>query len=238
MRQAFSRWTGVVAATCLLALLERPGDAQVRGLAKSERLPALRIPSGASRLNPTGAPPLGATGRAPFNPTGPAPFDPTGPAPFNPTGATPFDPTGPPPLGATGSPPLGATGRTPFRPTGAPPFDPTGDPPFDATGPTPFDPTGDPPIDATGPTPFDPTGPPPLNATGAQFGRAEAFVDVVADRGAAESVARSFFCGAHGRGFASEDSFAAHLDRDHGLAFSAVSDSLVDEGGVWTLPAW
>jgi hypothetical protein len=119
--------------------------------------------------------------------------------------------TGPPPFNPTGAPPLQPTGRTPFNPTGAPPLRPTGE--------TPFNPTGAPPIGATGPTALDPTG-----------------SLVAVDRGAPEVVARSFFCEGHGRGFASEGSFDAHLARDHGVDLSAVADQMVDGGGVWVLP--
>lgn len=121
--------------------------------------------------------------------------------------------TGPPPFNPTGAPPLHPTGRTPLNPTGAPPLHPTGA--------TPFHPTGDPPLNPTGPTALDPTG---------------SFVGIVDDRGAPEAVARSFFCEGHGRGFASEASFDAHLARDHGVDLSAVADQMVDGGGVWVLP--
>jgi hypothetical protein len=213
VRAASSKAFGVIAL--VVALSHASGEAQTRNPRARPLIPALRNPAGSPPLNPTGRPPLNPTGRSPLNPTGPSPLNPTGPSPLNPTGAPPLNPTGDPPLNPTGSPPL--------NPTGDPPLNPTGPPPLRPTGETPLDPTGDPPLNPTGPSPLDPTG---------------AFFDVADDRGAAEVVARSFFCGGHGRGFASRESFAAHLDREHGATFAEAADFLVDDGGVWVLPSW
>ena len=233
-----SKWLGAAALAWVFALSVASSEAQPRDPASRNRLPPLPNLLGPAPFNPTG--------RAPFNPTGPAPFNPTGPAPLNPTGRAPLNPTGPAPFNPTGPAPFNPTGGAPFDPTGPAPFEATGPAPFDPTGPAPFNPTGPAPFNPTGPAPFNPTGPAPVNPTGEAaedgtgpdpFEPNAGIVEVVDDRGSPEPVARSFFCAAHGRGFASQDSFGAHLGREHGLGFSAVSDSLIDDGGVWVLPA-
>lgn len=97
-------------------------------------------------------------------------------------------------------------------------------------GPAPANPTGPAPLNPTGPAPAYPTGPAPFNPTGA-------FHDAVRDRAMGEPVARSFFCGAHGRGFGSQQSFSSHLAREHGMSFAEAAGLVVDRGGVWIFPS-
>lgn len=103
---------------------------------------------------------------------------------------------------------------------------PAGPAPANPTGPAPLNPTGPAPAYPTGPAPLNPTGPAPLDPTGAFHG-------AVRDRAMGEPVARSFFCGAHGRGFGSQQSFSSHLAREHGMSFAEAAGLVVDRGGVW-----
>lgn len=114
-------------------------------------------------------------------------------------------------------------------PAGRAPLNPTGPAPLNPTGPAPLNPTGPAPLNPTGPAPFNPTGPAPLDPTGS-------FHDTVRDRVGAEPVARSFFCAVHGRGFGSQQSFAAHLQQQHGASLAEAAPHLIDQGGVLTLP--
>ena len=228
-KQAIGSFAFVVLA---LGIAAAPAHAQSNGsrfLQRSVTPP----PTGALpfQSNPAGPPPLGAVGPPPFNSTGSIPRNPAGPPPFGAVGPPPLGATGPPPLGAVGPPPLNATGPTPFDVTGPPPLGATGPPPLSATGPTPFDVTGPPPLGATGPTPEDPTGPPPFDATGA-------FAGFVNDHGVQQLVSASFFCEGHGRGFAGQQSFAGHLEQFHGMSLDESGEMLIDQGGVWTLPAY
>lgn len=245
------RRASLVLATAVASTLAAGSvSAQDRG---RTGMPALRNPAGPAPLNPTGPAPLNPTGRIPTNPAGPAPLNPTGPAPFNPTGPAPLNPTGRMPANPAGPAPLNPTGPAPFNPTGFAPLNPTGPAPFNPTGPAPLNPTGDPPLNAAGLAPLDPTGSfedlpdhpafadlEPLEDVFEQdgFGAAGTYADVVDDRGYTETVARSFFCGGHNRGFASQQSFASHLARDHGVSFADAANFLVDDGGVWVLPVW